>query len=148
MAIIDRNSILFEGPLTANTTGSAVALNALKLPGRMEPMPLRLSVTESFKPDEVQSVAIGLEESDSATGPWTAVPGASVNVAHSAENPALIAGARPYHRFLPQGVRKSWLRLTLGLTPVGGKSASQGRIFAALTREEDLPYEAALMAGR
>ena len=148
MAIIDRNSILFEGPLTASGTGPAVALNALKLPGRMEPMPLRLSVTESFKPDEVQSVAIGLEESDSATGPWTAVPGASVNVAHSAENPALIAGARPYHRFLPQGVRKSWLRLTLGLTPVSGKSASQGRIFAALTREEDLPYEAALMAGR
>ena len=129
MAIIDRNSILFEGSLTADTTGPAVALNALRLPGRMEPMPL-------------------LEESDSAGGPWTAVPGASVTVSHSAENPALAAGARPYHRFLPQGVRKSWLRLTLGLTVVSGKNASQGRIFAALTREEDLPYEAALMAGR
>ncbi|MEG6503112.1 hypothetical protein, partial [Desulfovibrio sp. 1214_IL3152] len=88
MAIIDRNSILFEGPLTANTTGPAVALNALKLPGRMEPMPLRLSVTESFKTDEVQGITIGLEESDSASGPWTAVPGASVSVVHSAENPA------------------------------------------------------------
>ena len=148
MAIIDRNSILFEGSLTADTTGPAVALNALRLPGRMEPMPLRLSVTESFSPDEVQGIAIGLEESDSAGGPWTAVPGASVTVSHSAENPALAAGARPYHRFLPQGVRKSWLRLTLGLTVMSGKNASQGRIFAALKREEDLPYEAALMAGR
>ena len=56
MAIIDRNSILFEGPLTASVTGPAVALNALKLPGRMEPMPLRLSVTQGFKPEEVQSL--------------------------------------------------------------------------------------------
>ena len=44
MAIIDRNSVFFEGPLTANATGQPVALTGLKLPGRMEPMPLRLSV--------------------------------------------------------------------------------------------------------
>ena len=69
MAIIDRNSILFEGPLTASGTGPAVALNALKLPGRMEPMPLRLSVTQGFKPEEVQSLSIGLEEADTASGP-------------------------------------------------------------------------------
>lgn len=147
MAIIDRNSILFEGPLTANATGTAVALNALKLPGRMEPMPLRLSVTQGFKPEEVQSLTIGLEEADTASGPWTSVPGATVNVPHTAENPALAEGARPYHRFLPQGVRKSWLRLTFELTPVSGKTVTQGRIFSALLREEDLPYEKALMVG-
>lgn len=147
MAIIDRNSILFEGPLTASATGPAVALNALKLPGRMEPMPLRLSVTQGFKPEEVQSLTIGLEEADTASGPWTSVAGTTVSVPHSSENPALAAGARPYHRFLPQGVRKSWLRLTFTLTPVSGKSVTQGSIFSALLREEDLPYEKALMAG-
>ncbi len=147
MAIIDRNSILFEGPLTASTTGTAVALNALKLPGRMEPMPLRLSVTQAFKPEEVQSLTIGLEEADAASGPWAAVTGAAVSVPNTAENPALTAGARPYQRFLPQGVRKSWLRLTFTLTLVSGKSVTQGRIFSALLREEDLPYEKALTVG-
>ena len=147
MAIIDRNSILFEGPLTASITGTAVALNALKLPGRMEPMPLRLSVTQAFKPEEVQSLTIGLDEADAASGPWAAVAGAAVSVPNTAENPALTAGARPYHRFLPQGVRKSWLRLTFTLTPVSGKSVTQGRIFSALLREEDLPYEKALTVG-
>ena len=147
MAIIDRNSILFEGPLTASVTGPAVALNALKLPGRMEPMPLRLSVTQGFKPEEVQSLSIGLEEADTASGPWTSVAGATVSVSHTSENPALAAGSRPYQRFLPQGVRKGWLRLSFALTPVDGKTVTTGRIFAALTREEDLPYEPAIMAG-
>lgn len=71
--------------------------------------------------------------------------GATVSVPHSSENPA---GRRstPYQRFLPQGVRKGWLRLTFTLTPVSGKSVTQGSIFAALLREEDLPYQKALMA--
>lgn len=44
MAIIDSHCILFEGPLSAESTGKAVPLTALRLPGRMEPMPLRISV--------------------------------------------------------------------------------------------------------
>ncbi|MDE8731305.1 hypothetical protein PZH39_16610, partial [Desulfovibrio desulfuricans] len=77
MAIIDRNSVFFEGPLTANATGQPVALTGLKLPGRMEPMPLRFSVTEAIAPDETQSLTICMEEADHADGPWAAVPGAS-----------------------------------------------------------------------
>ena len=146
MAIIDRNSVFFEGPLTANATGNPVALNGLKIPGRMEPMPLRLSVTEAFTPAETQTLTIRMEESDSADGPWAAVPGASVSVANTAEAPGLPLGARPYLRFLPQGVRGSWLRLCFEITPVEGKTITSGRIFAALTREEDLPYEPAIMA--
>ena len=147
MAIIDRNAVFFEGPLTASATGQPVALNGLKIPGRMEPMPLRLSITEAFAPDETQSLAITMEESDTADGPWAAVPGATVTVLNPAEAPALGLGARPYLRFLPQGVRKGWLRLSFALTPVEGKTVTTGRIFAALTREEDLPYEPAIMAG-
>ncbi|SDF40827.1 hypothetical protein [Desulfovibrio legallii] len=145
MAIIDRNAVFFEGPLTANAAGSVVALTACKLPGRMEPMPLRLSVTEAFLPAEVQNLSIAMEQADDPDGPWTSVPGGSVSVAHTAESPTLTLGARPYLRFLPQGVRRPYLRLTFALTPVEGQSVSQGRLFAALTREEDLPYEAALM---
>ena len=147
MSIIDRNCVFIEGPLTANATGTAVALTGLKIPGRMEPMPLRLSVTEAFLPAETQSLTITMEESDSADGPWAAVAGATVSVTNSAEAPGLALGSRPYLRFLPQGVRRGWLRLSFAVTPVAGKTVSAGRIFAALTREEDLPYEPAIMAG-
>ena len=147
MSIIDRNSIFFEGPLTANAAGSPVPLTGLKIPGRMEPIPLRLSVTEAFLPAETQGLTISMEQSDSSDGPWTAVADASVTIANTAEAPGLALGARPYLRFLPQGARLGWLRLSFALTPVAGKTVSAGRIFAALTREEDLPYEPAIMAG-
>jgi len=147
MAIIDRNAIFFEGALTANATGQPVALTSLKLPGRMEPMPLRLSITEAFTPDEAQSLTMAMEEADSADGPWAVVPGSSISVENTAETPGLALGARPYLRFLPQGTRKNWLRMTFALTPVEGKSVSHGRLFAALVRGEDLPYEPAIMAG-
>jgi len=147
MSIIDRNSIFFEGPLTANAAGNPVPLTGLKIPGRMEPIPLRLSVTEAFLPAETQGLTISMEQSDSADGPWTAVADASVTIANTAEAPGLALGARPYLRFLPQGARLGWLRLSFAFTPVAGKTVSAGRIFAALTREEDLPYEPAIMAG-
>lgn len=107
----------------------------------------RFRFTEAFAPDETQSLSICMEEADQADGPWAAVSGASVTVPNPVESPGLGLGARPYLRFLPQGVRKSWLRLTFAVTPVDGKTVSKGRIFAALTREEDLPYEPAIMAG-
>lgn len=48
MAIIDRNAVFFEGPLTANAAGSVVALTACKLPGRMEPMPCAFPSPKPF----------------------------------------------------------------------------------------------------
>ena len=38
MAIIDSHCILFEGPLSAESTGKAVPLTALRLPGRAGPL--------------------------------------------------------------------------------------------------------------
>lgn len=140
MAIIDRNAVFFEGPLTADAQSPAVALTALKLPGRMEPMPLRVSITQAFSPAEVQSLGLALEQADRQDGPWSAVPGA----AWSAAGAELVSGARLGPRFLPQGVRKPWLRLAFTLTPQDGETVTEGQIFAALLREEDLPYEPAL----
>ncbi|MBD5647019.1 MAG: hypothetical protein HDQ89_05145 [Desulfovibrio sp.] len=143
MAIIDRNCIFFEGPLTAPATGPVVALTALTLPGRMEPMPLRVSVTEAFDPAEVESLGLSLEEAataDAADADWQAVAGGAWTV----PGEALTLGARLGPRFLPQGVRASFLRLRF--TPVAkeGKSIGKGRIFAALMREDEQPWEAAL----
>ena len=134
MAIIDSHCILFEGPLTAESTGKAVPLTALRLPGRMEPLPLRISVTRGFAKEQTTSRALTLQEADSADGEWQDVPGAAISV----PGEELDEGARLGWRFVPQAVRKSWLRLKLA---PAGSGSHDGHIFAALLREEDFPYE-------
>lgn len=100
----------------ADAQGAAVALTALKIPGRMEPMPLRVPATEAFSAEEVQSLAFSLEEADtpdSASDSWSAVPGA----VWTAAGAQLALGAHMEPRFLPHGVRKPWLRLNFTHTP-------------------------------
>lgn len=100
----------------ADAQGAAVALTALKIPGRMEPMPLRVPATEAFSAEEVQSLAFSLEEADtpdSASDSWSAVPGA----VWTAAGAQLALGARMEPRFLPHAVRKPWLRLNFTHTP-------------------------------
>ena len=145
MAIIDRNCIFFEGPLTGQATSAVVGLSALAQPGRMEPMPMRVSVTEAFDPAETESLGLELEEAaePAADSGWRPVPGASWQIPAS----LLVLGARLGPRFLPQGVAESFLRLKLSLNLKEGKSASKGRIFAALMREDEQPWVKALMKG-
>lgn len=143
MSIIDRNCVFFEGAIRAETRGQVVAVTSLALPGRMEPMPLRVSVTESFDPAEVKSLQFTLEESacaDAADADWTQVPGAVWSV----PGEALGLGARLGPRFLPQGTRRHFLRLAIRPELADGAAISRGRIFAALTREDDQPWEADL----
>ena len=66
--------------------------------------------------------------------PYPSRPGAAITV----QGAELGEGARLGWRFVPQAVRKSWLRLKL--SPAGSGS-HDGHIFAALLREEDFPYE-------
>lgn len=139
MAIIDSTAVFHEGPLATETHSRTVPLTALRLPGRMEPIPFRLSVTEAFDPAELDTLTITLQEADSDDD-WTDVPDAALTIPGT----ALTAAARVGWRHLPQGVRKSRLRLHLVPTPQVSQSVSKGRLFAALTREEDLPYEPAL----
>ena len=143
MAIIDSTAVFFEGPLTAQTDSRAVPLTALRLPGRMEPIPFRISVSQGFLAEELASLTLTLQEANSADGPWTDVPDATLTIAGT----ALTAATRLGWRHVPQGVRKSWLRLHLVPAPQASKNVTTGRIFAALTREEDLPYEPALQVG-
>lgn len=140
MAIIDSTAVFHEGPLNSETNSRAVPLTALRLPGRMEPIPFRLSVTEAFDPAELDNLSLTLQEADNCDGDWTDVPDAGLTIPGT----ALTAGARVGWRHLPRGVRKSWLRLHLVPTPQASQSVSKGRLFVALTREEDLPYEPAL----
>ena len=46
----------------------------------MEPMPLRISVTRGFVKEQTTSLALTLQEADSAEGEWQDVPGAAITV--------------------------------------------------------------------
>lgn len=146
MAIIDRNCIFFEGPLKGTATGAAVGLAALALPGRMEPISMRISVTQGFDPAEVESISLTLEEAatpEPGESGWTPVSGASWSIPAA----RLVSGARLGPRFLPQGVSASFVRLKLALALKDGKTPGKGCIFAALMREDEQPWERALQKG-
>lgn len=100
----------------------------------MEPMPLRISVTRGFAKEQTTSLDLTLQEADSADGEWQDVPGAAISV----PGEELGEGARLGWRFVPQAVRKSWLRLKLAPS---GSGSHDRHVFAALLREEDFPYE-------
>ena len=129
--IIDSNLVLWEGP-AATKAGKAVALNALHIPGKAEPLPLAVKFTEALA--GATSVTLKLQQSDSAEEGFTDVPGAAVTV------PAadFKAGGRVAWRFLPRTATKPWLRLDVKVTG----TATAGSLFAAFVREEDEPYEA------
>lgn len=129
--IIDSNLVLWEGPV-ATKAGKAVALNALQVPGKAEPIPLAVRFTEDLT--GASSVTLKFQQSDSAEGGFADVPGASVTV------PAadFKVGGRVAWRFLPRTAIKPWLRLDVKVTG----TVTAGSLFAAFVREEDEPYEA------
>ncbi len=131
--LIDSNCILKEGAIASTGTGSAVALRSFAIPGRANPLPLVFRVTESFAGGT--SMTFKLQQSaDNNT--WSDVEGTSFTVVTA----KLIRGARLGTRFLPCAIEKPYLRLAW--TATGTFTA--GKIFVALTREDDLPWIDAL----
>lgn len=129
--IIDSNLVLFEGAV-ATKQGEPIALNALQIPGKAEPIPLAVRFTESLA--GATAVKIKLQQSDSATSAFSDVAGAVIDV------PAadFKVGKRVAWRFLPRTLTKTWLRLDITVTG----NATAGKLFAAIMREEDESYEA------
>ena len=134
--LLDDNTVLLDhAPVLGDAvTSDAIALNALQFPGRAEPIPVCANVTESFAGGT--SITFKLTQADSEGGTYADVPGSSVTVALA----NLTKGKALGWRFLPRGVGKPWLKMVA--TPSGTFTA--GRVFAAVTREDDLPYEAGM----
>lgn len=144
MAIIDSQNVFMDGPVRASGVSRVVALTSLTLPGRMEAMPLRVSVTEAYDASELATLTLTLQQADSATGTdWADVPGSACTLMAA----QLTAGARLPWRFLPEGVSKSFLRFSYTVTAQEDATISKGALFAALTREEDFPYVPAQRVG-
>ncbi len=130
--IIDQNLVLFENDKTIVTaTGDAVALNSLKIPGKAEPIPILVKVTEEL--EGATSVAVKLQQADSETGTYADVSGASLTI--SAAN--FVPGYKAGWRFLPRSVTKPWIKLVVTVTG----TATAGKLFACVSGFEDDSYE-------
>ena len=142
MAIIDKQLVFVDAPVRANGSSRAVPLTGMTLPGRMRPIPLRLTITEGYEPTAVASLTLTLQQAahaqapESGEGAWEDVPGASLRVSGA----DLHEGARLPWRFLPEGVTQPWVRLTYAFSLAGNAQPVTGALFAAIMREEDFPY--------
>lgn len=135
--LIDSNLVLMDGTpiLGAPVTGPAVALTSLLKPGRAEPIPICAKVVgEAFAGGT--SITFKLTQSDTEAGTYTEVSSSAVTVPLA----DLKVGTPIGWRFLPRGTSKPWLKVVA--TPTGTFTA--GKIFAAVVREDDLPYEAGM----
>ena len=133
--ILDDNLILLDNAsLTTTVTSNAVALNSLFSPGKAEPIPLWVKCTQAGAGGT--SIAIKLTESDTESGAYTDVPGSAETVLTA----ALTKDAKIYQRFLPAGVTKQWLKISVTATG----TYTTGKLTAAIVREDEQPYAAGM----
>lgn len=135
--LLDSNLILMDSTpiLGAAVTGPAVALTSFLKPGREEPIPICAKVVGTGFAGGT-SITFKLTQCATSDGTYTDVPGSSVTVALA----DLTVGKSIGWRFLPSGTSKQWLKMVA--TPTGTFTA--GKIFGAIVREDDQPYEAGM----
>lgn len=133
--LIDSNLVFTDGPLTASGPSQAVPLTSFFKPGKAEPIPILLRVTENFVGPT--SLAIKLTECATADGTYTDVSSAALTIPLA----DLKTGKKFGWRFLPANVEKPWLKLVYTLT---GTTPSAGKLFAAVMREIEDGYEAGM----
>ena len=134
--LIDSNTVLFDSVAVTSSpvTGDAVGLTSLFKPGRAEPIPVSLKVVEDFAGGT--SITFKLTQADSETGVYSDVPGSLLTVVLADLKKGKLIG----WRFLPSGVSGQWLKMVA--TPSG--TFTSGKVFAAVVREDVLPYEAGM----
>lgn len=134
--LIDSNTVSLDSTsiLGAAVKGDGVGLTSFLNPGREEPIPVALKVVEDFSGGT--SIEFKLQQADAKDGTYADVPGSAVSVALA----DLVKGRRIGWRFLPPGASKPWLKVAA--TPTGTFTA--GKVFAAIVREDILPYEAGM----
>lgn len=111
-------------------TGNAIALNAFQMPGRMGPIPMLVTVSGDAAGGT--GLALKLQQADEHGGSYEDVNGSEMTVAIADIQPGMNIG----WRYVPAGVTKPWLKVVV--TPTGTFTA--GTVFAAVTREEVVPY--------
>lgn len=134
--LIDSNLVFFDSAEAKSGESLPVALNMFWKPGRQGPIPVCLKIVGGDLTGAT-SFSVQLQDGCSAEGPWEDVPGAQISVSDGAQ---LTAGRVLGWRYLPPAAG-NWLRLKLTLE---GSVTGEGRIFAAVVREDEFPWEEGL----
>ena len=132
--LIDDNLVSIDSQaLSGTVTPVAIALNAFKQPGRQEPIPVAIRATRDVAGGT--SLTIGFSQSDTQGGTYNAV-GPSWTVTLAELQTGLCVGPR----WLPREIDKPWIKITVSKTG----TFTAGKLFAAVVREDDLPYVSGL----
>ena len=132
--LIDDNLVSIDSQaLSGTVTPVAIALNAFKKPGRQEPIPVAIRATRDVAGGT--SLTIGFSQSDTQGGTYNAV-GPSWTVTLAELQTGLCVGPR----WLPREIDKPWIKITVSKTG----TFTAGKLFAAVVREDDLPYVSGL----
>lgn len=136
--LIDSNLVSIDSAeLQGTITPVAIPLNSFLKPGREEAIPVCVQASKDVAGGT--SVTIGFEQADEENGTFEAVgPTYEVPLAD------LQKGCPVGPRWLPRAITKPWIKITA--TPAGSFSA--GTLFAAVVREDALPYEEGMFIDR
>lgn len=133
--LLDDNLVLFDSVPLASGESEAVALTSLYKPGKHhDPIPMVVRLLGDYA--AVTAMEIKMQEGDTAEGPFSDVPGATLSLTQE----DIAAGGNVAWRFVPSKTTKQWLKLSATVTG----DAPDGQLFAAIVREEEMPYESGL----
>jgi hypothetical protein len=120
-------------------TGEAIALTSLFKPGRHhEAIPMNVSVSPDMKGGT--QITLSLQQADSKDGSFIEVDGSELIVTVDNMEPGTNIG----WRYLPSGVTKQWIKIVA--TP--GGTFTGGTLFAAIVRDDEMPYSEGLYLDR
>lgn len=132
--MFDNTQILLEGDVTG--TGNIVPLTGLKIPGKMNPIPMCLKITKAISGLTADTLDIKLQQSDDGKTNWADVPNSTISIAKADVG---TVGRVKSVKYLPREVTKSFIKAVVTAT-----GATAGELFMALTREDEEPMEAGL----
>lgn len=134
--ILDNTNILWEGALGAEN-GKVIALTSMKIPGKMNPVPVYASITKALT-GSATSVILKFMQSDDGTNSWEEVDGGMFTLASEQFSEV---GRIQGLKYLPRAVTKQFLKIEIEQE---GGTLDEGEIFVALTREDPESYETGL----
>ena len=133
---LDDKNIFSDNQAITETADSTKKVNVMAHLGRIDAgeVFVTVKVTESF--NTLTSLDIDLQQAATENGSYT-----SVHKVAAIPRASLVKGFKAPFRVPPADAKSPWFKLVY---TVNGSAPSTGKIFAALTREEEQKYAAGL----
>ena len=134
--ILDDKNTFSDNQAITGTADSTNKVNVMAHLGRIDAggVFITVKVTESF--NTLTSLDIDLQQADTESGSYT-----SVHKVSAIPRASLVKGYKAPFRVPPSAAKSPWFKFVY---TVNGSAPSTGKIFAALTREEEQKMAAGL----